>query len=107
MRPPPWARMEGVTARTQFQIPLTFTAITRSHSASGMSSKRCGLRLAKMAALLTRTSMRPKRPRAASTSFCTDPMSLGVRTDAERAVRGAELLGGGHRIGDVGDNDPG
>src|SRR5919108_73346 len=86
MRPPPCARMAGVTARTQFQIPLTLTAITRSHSVSGMSSKRCGLRLAKAAALLTRMSMRPKRRSVSSTVQRTEPASLtSVRTPRTRS----------------------
>ena len=53
IRPPPWARMTGAAARAQFQMPLTFTAITRSHSASAIASKCVGLSVVKMAGRLT------------------------------------------------------
>ena len=102
MRPPPCARMAGTTARAQFQTPLTLTAITRSHSASGISSKGCGLSVAKTAALLTSTSMRPKRASAASTMARTEPASLtSVRTPRARPAA-VELVHRGRRIGDVG-----
>jgi hypothetical protein len=68
MRPLPWARMVGTTARTAFHTPVTFTASTRAHSASGISSKGCGRSVAKTAALLTRTSIRWKRATVACAS---------------------------------------
>ena len=102
MRPPPCARMTGTTARAQFQTPLTLTAITRSHSASGIASKGCGLSVAKTAALLTSTSMRPKRATAASTIALHGGDVADVGAHAEHAVRRAELLRRRHRIGDVG-----
>src|SRR5262245_20184430 len=87
MRPPPCARMRGVTARAQFHTPLTLTAMTRSHSASGISSKGWGLSAAKMAALLTSTSMRPKRATAASTMVATEADTLtSVDTPSTRSA---------------------
>src|SRR5437667_242315 len=60
MLPPPACRMAGTTALQQFQIPLTFTAIAASHSASLIASNRPPLRPPKSAALLMSASMRPK-----------------------------------------------
>ena len=103
MRPPPCARIAGTTARAQFQTPLTFTAMTRSHSASGIASKGWGLSVAKTAALLTSTSIRAEaRRRAASTMAPTEAASLtSVRTPSTR-VAGVELVHRGGGIGDVG-----
>src|SRR2546429_4017706 len=66
--------------------PLTLTAMTRSHSASGISSNGWGFSVAEPAALLTSTSMRPKRATAAWTIARTDAMSLtSVRTPYARS----------------------
>ena len=87
MRPPPCARIKGATARAQFQTPLTLTAITRSHSASGISSKGWGLSVAKMAALLTSTSIRPKVAPVAATMAPTEAAMLtSVRTPSTRSA---------------------
>src|SRR6478672_2155204 len=59
MLPPPACRMAGTTALQQFQMPLTFTAIAASHSASLIVSNRPPLRPPKSAALLMSASMRP------------------------------------------------
>ena len=63
MRPAPAAFITGSTARQARNTPRRFTAITRSHSAtliSSISAREIGI-VANTAALLTRTSMRPKR----------------------------------------------
>ena len=101
MRPPPCARMAGTTARAQFQTPLTLTAITRSHSASGISSKGCGLSVAKTAALLTSTSMRPKRATRGLDHGADGGRVAHVGAHAERAPGGVELVRRGRGIGDV------
>ena len=87
MRPPPCTRIRGATARAQFQTPFTLTAMTRSHSASGISSKGWGFSVAKMAALLTSTSIRPKVATAASTMAPTEAAMLtSVRTPRTRSA---------------------
>jgi hypothetical protein len=72
MRPARCAFMMGATARQQSHPPLTFTAMRRSHSASSIFSKGVGARPAKSAALLTRTSMRPKRCIVSATMASTE-----------------------------------
>jgi hypothetical protein len=53
--------MAGAAAFIPRNTPRTLTAITRSHSSMGMSSRDWSLlRFAKSAALFTQTSIRPK-----------------------------------------------
>src|SRR5499427_1053952 len=66
--PPPACRMAGTTALQQFQMPLTFTAIAASHSASLIVSNRPPLRPPKSAALLMSASMRPNASSAVRAS---------------------------------------
>ena len=80
--------------------------MTRSHSASGISSKGWGLSAAKMAALLTSTSMRPKRATAASTMAATEADTLTSVGTPSDPVGGAELLRRRDGVGDVGHHHP-
>ncbi|MEA3219328.1 MAG: hypothetical protein OZX49_00415 [Immundisolibacter sp.] len=67
MLPPrPWSRIFRPTVRTPRNTPRALMAITRSHSSTPMSSIETVLLATP--ALLTSTSMRPKRVQAASTT---------------------------------------
>ena len=79
--------------------------MTRSHSASGISSKGWGLSVAKMAALLTSTSTRPKAVTAASTMAATEAATLTSVSHAEDPIGRAELFRGRDGVGDVGHHD--
>jgi hypothetical protein len=72
IRPERCAFITGATARQQSQMPLTLTAINRSHSASSIFSNGVGESPAKSAALLTRTFTLPKRSTASRTMASTD-----------------------------------
>jgi hypothetical protein len=67
------SRITRETAREHSQTPRTFTAITRSHSATAISSNdfRGWTSWAKIAALLISTSIRPNSPRACDTMAAT------------------------------------
>ena len=105
-RPPPWRRITGATARTQFQMPFTLTDITRSHSASAISSNGWGRSAAKSAALLTRMSTRPKRASAASTIARVDSLSLTSVCTPSTLSGAASFSAAESGIDDVGHHDP-
>src|SRR5258706_11815051 len=95
MRPPPALRMCGAQARQQRNTPSVFTSITRRHSAASIFSKARRSRLLKIAALLTRMSMRPRSlaasaaMRATSASFATSTFTPSVFAPLARAISAA------------------
>ena len=76
IEPPPDWRIAGTTALQQFQMPLTFTAIVASQSASAIWLNRPPRSEPYSAALLISASMRPKRSIASSTIESADAMSV-------------------------------
>ena len=65
MLPPPCASIFRPTAWQHMNVPFRLSVTTLSQTSSGKSSARCR---EAVPALLTRTSMRPKRSTTASTS---------------------------------------
>ena len=65
----------GATALQQSQVPRTFTSNIRSHSATVSWSHGFFTMLAKIAALLTRASIRPKRSSVAAANASVDASS--------------------------------
>ncbi len=74
--PPPDWRIAGTTALQQFQMPLTFTAIVASQSASAIWLNRPPRSEPYSAALLISASTRPKRSIASSTIESAEAMSV-------------------------------
>ncbi len=68
MRPLACLRICGTTAFDASHTPRTLTPINWSHSAAGISQNGRILSVEKMAALLTRMSMRPNLSTAAAAS---------------------------------------
>src|ERR1700733_12347733 len=76
MDPPPAARIAATTALQQFQMPLTFTAIAASQSASGMALNRPPRNEPYNAALLTSASIRPNAFTGAAAIASAEAMSV-------------------------------
>ena len=94
MRPPPWRRMCGTTARQPRYVPITLISFTARHSSTGISSNgRIGMDV-NMPALLTRMSTRPVASIVVSTiasmspgseTSAVTPMPSGYRAAASSA----------------------
>ena len=95
MRPPPALRMCGTQARQHSATPRMLTSITLRHSATSICSKGFNLIELKIAALLTRMSMRPKAltvsaaSRATSASEETSICKPSVRAPVALAISAA------------------
>jgi len=106
MRPPPPARMCGTHARQQRNTPSVLTSITLRHSPASISSNGRSLSVLKIAALLTRMSMRPNAFHGFGRICSTLPSNRNIYFQAQRPRTGRlGILGrGGVVIAQVGDH---
>ena len=103
IEPPPDWRIAGTTALQQFQMPLTFTAIVASQSASAIWLNRPPRSEPYSAALLISASTRPKRSIASSTIESAEAMSVTSSVTPIAPLPGR--TGGCGAVGDIAGDD--